>query len=104
MLFKSLVSLRDSSRNPYFNMVELKSGRLKLIKEANYHRRQDAPKVFDMNASFYIWKRKYLLNTKKLISKKTVLYEMSEITAYDIDNVLDLRINKSLINRFKKNL
>lgn len=99
-----LITATKSRKNPYFNMVELKSGRIKLIKEGNYHRRQDAPKVFDMNASFYIWKRKYLLNTKKLISKKTVLYEMSEITAYDIDNVLDLRINKSLINRFKKNL
>ena len=55
-----------------------------------------------MNASFYIWKRKYLLKTKKLISKKTVLYEMSDMTAYDIDNILDLKINKTLINEFKK--
>ena len=48
--------------------------------------------------------KKIFIEHKKLISKKTVLYEMSDITAYDIDNILDLRINKSLINRFKKNL
>ena len=46
--------------------------------------------------------KKIFIEHKKLISKKTVLYEMSDITAYDIDNILDLRINKSLINRFKK--
>ena len=83
-------------------MVELKKGKIKLVKNANIKRRQDAPNVFDMNASFYIWKRKYLLKTKKLISKNTVLYEMPEITAYDIDNILDLKINKFLINQFKK--
>ena len=48
--------------------------------------------------------KKIFIEHKKLISKKTVLYEMSDITAYDIDNILDLRINKSLINRFKKKL
>ena len=28
--------------------------------------------------------------------------EMSDMTAYDIDNILDLKINKTLINEFKK--
>ena len=97
-----LITGTKARKNPYFNMVELKKGKIKLVKNANIKRRQDVPNVFDMNASFYIWKRKYLLKTKKLISKNTVLYEMPEITAYDIDNILDLKINKSLINEFKK--
>ena len=97
-----LITATKSRKNPYFNMVELKNDKIKIIKNSNFKRRQDAPKVFDMNASFYIWKRKYLLKTKKLISKKTVLYEMSDMTAYDIDNILDLKINKTLINEFKK--
>ena len=97
-----LITATKSRKNPYFNMVEFNNNQIQLVKNANYKRRQDTPKVFDMNASFYIWKRKYLLNTKKLISKKTVLYEMSDITAYDIDNILDLKINKSLINELKK--
>ena len=97
-----LITGTTSKKNPYFNMVEFKNDQIQLVKNANYKRRQDTPKVFDMNASFYIWKRKYLLKTKKLISKKTVLYEMSDITAYDIDNILDLKINKSLINELKR--
>ena len=56
-------------------MVELKNGRIKLIKEANYHRRQDAPR-FRYECIILYMERKYLLNTKKLISKKTVLCEM----------------------------
>ena len=97
-----LITATKARKNPYFNMIELKNNQIKLVKNGNFKRTQDAPKVFDMNASFYIWKKNYLLNTKKLISKKTIMYEMSDSTAYDIDNILDLKINKTLINEFKK--
>ena len=97
-----LITATKARKNPYFNMIELKNNQIQLVKNGNFKRRQDVPKVFDMNASFYIWKKNYLLNTKKLISKKTIMYEMSDSTAYDIDNILDLKINKTLINEFKK--
>jgi len=97
-----LITGTKSRKNPYFNMVEIKNNNAQLVKVGNFKRRQDAPKVYDMNASFYIWKRNYLISTKKLISNKTVFYEMSELSAYDIDNILDLKINKILINELKK--
>jgi len=75
-----LITATKSRKNPYFNMIELKNNKIKLVKHGNFKRRQDAPKVFDMNASFYIWKKEYLLKTKKLISNKTVMYEMSDST------------------------
>ena len=49
--------------NPYFNMVEVINGRVQRVKELEIApiRRQDAPEVYDMNASIYIWKRKALM-------------------------------------------
>ena len=55
-------------------------------------RRQDAPKVFDLNASIYIWKRKDLLKSKRLINKRTVFYQMPYIRSIDIDDKFDFKI------------
>jgi|TARA_B100001964_G_scaffold237465_2_gene301054 CMP-N,N'-diacetyllegionaminic acid synthase len=97
-----LITGTKSRKNPYFNMIEEKNGKIQLVKKGNFIRRQDAPKVYDMNASFYIFKRNFLLNLKKLISKKTVFFEMSEISAFDIDNLIDFKINETLIKNDKK--
>ena len=42
-------------------------------------RRQDAPDVYDINASIYIWKRAALLNTNKVVKNKTGFYIMPKI-------------------------
>ena len=39
-------------------------------------RRQDTPKVYDLNASIYIWRRKNILYSNKLINNKTIFFEM----------------------------
>ena len=77
---------------------------LKRIKEhkKNIFRRQDAPQVYDCNASIYIWKRKSLLNFKSFMNKKTVFYEMPENRSIDIDSKLDLQIVEFLLR--KKNV
>ena len=52
-------------------------------------RRQDAPKVYDMNASIYIWKRQALLEKDTLFTDKTSLYIMPSERSVDIDTDLD---------------
>ena len=66
----NLISVNESHKNPYFNMVEKRSGKLKLVKEnkQKYYSRQKAPTVFEVNASIYIWKRKALLANKNIIN------------------------------------
>ena len=58
---ENLFSVCDARRNPYFNMVEIKNKRISIIKKFskthNINRRQSSPRVFDLNASIYIWKR-----------------------------------------------
>ena len=58
----NLFSVNNSKKSPYFNMVENRNSKIRLIKENNnILRRQDTPKTYDLNASIYIWKRKTLV-------------------------------------------
>jgi len=100
-----LVTGSKSKKNPYFNMVDVidkkKMRGLKRIKKLkkNIFRRQDAPQVYDCNASIYIWNRKSLMNFKSFMNKKTVLYEMPESRSIDIDSKLDLQIVEFLLRK-----
>ncbi len=87
-----LISVSPSNRNPYFNMIEKKGKKIFLVKKLskNISRRQDAPKVYDMNASIYIWKRDFLLKTNKIINPKTSIYIMPKERSIDIDDKFDL--------------
>ena len=86
-----LISATSCRKNPYFNMLEKVNGRVQKVKELNtpVTRRQDAPLVYDMNASIYIWKRSTLLNQNTLFTEKTSLYVMPEERSLDIDTELD---------------
>ena len=72
-------------------MVEIINGRIQKVKQIDKNpvRRQDAPEVFDVNASIYIWKRDVLLNCNTLFTDKTSLYVMPEERSVDIDTELD---------------
>ena len=87
----NLISGNPARKNPYFNMVEKLNGKVQLVKKRYPQptRRQDSPKVFEMNASIYIWKRKALLNSDTLFTDNTSLYVMPEKRSIDIDSELD---------------
>ena len=84
-------------------MVEIKNKKVSLIKKLDkknyFNRRQSAPKVFDMNASIYIWKRSRLIRSDKLFSRNTDIYIMPQSRSIDIDSYFDL----NLIKYFFKN-
>ena len=99
-----LFSVVPARKNPYFNMVEVnKKGYASLCKLPNVPilRRQDAPKVYDLNASIYVYDRKFLINknTKTVISDKSIIYEMDEWGAVDIDTEADFQIIEYLLSQ-----
>ena len=59
----NIFSVSDPNHNPYFDMVEKKeNGFFDLVKnEEDYFSRQKSPKVYDMNASIYVFRRKNFL-------------------------------------------
>jgi CMP-N,N'-diacetyllegionaminic acid synthase len=62
-------------------------------------RRQDAPPVYDMNASIYIWKRQALLDNDTLFTDKTSLFIMPEERSVDIDTALDWDFVEFMISK-----
>ncbi len=97
-------SVVSSRRNPYFNMVEKADDEIKRIKESNFVRRQDAPKVYDMNASIYCYKRDSLLNKLKVspLEGKNDIMIMQDTGVLDIDSEEDFELMKVLGEYFFK--
>lgn len=102
----NLFSLTEARRNPYFNMVELSNNKIKICKKniKPFIRRQDAPKVFELNASIYVWRRNWLLKSDKLISNKTGYYYMPPNRSLDIDSDHDFKIVEFLLKTNDKKL
>lgn len=101
---KSVFSVAPSRRNPYFNMLEVNSkGYAVLVKKLKFllRRRQDAPKVYDANASIYVYDRNYLLddNTESSLSNRTLIWIMDEFSAFDIDSEADFQFVEFLVKK-----
>jgi len=96
----NLITVCNAKKNPYFNMVEYNKNTLKLVKPTKkILSRQAAPLVYEMNASIYIWKRKCLISSNNLFTKKTSMYIMPSDRSIDIDNNFDLKIVKYLMKK-----
>ncbi len=98
---ETLVSVTPAARNPYFNMLEDSGNGKVWYSKPNdgFLRRQDAPSVYDMNNSIYIYDINYLKDEKntKAVSKNTVPFIMDPISAIDIDTEIDFKILESLV-------
>ena len=101
----NLISATNSNKSPYFNQIEFKKSKYDIVKRIKNFpkRRQDSPKVFDMNASIYIWKRNKLLSSDNLFTNKTSLYLMPPERSCDIDTQLDFEfVNYMILKNEKK--
>lgn len=94
----NVFSVAEAHRNPYFNMVEMrKDGTAGLVKKGSFVTRQSAPRVFDMNASIYVWWKDVLRKEKSVFLKKSHVYIMPRERSVDIDDYLDFRIAEMLL-------
>ncbi len=94
----NVFSVAEAHRNPYFNMVEIrKDGTAGLVKKGSFVTRQSAPRVFDMNASIYVWWKDVLKKGKSVFLKKSRVYVMPGERSVDIDDYLDFRIAEMLM-------
>ena len=90
-----------SSRNPYFNMLQERKGKLNIFsktglawnfKNKKINRRQDAPKCFDLTTACYVFKPGYIKKTSNLFSGKVGFVLIPRERAIDIDTHLDYKI------------
>lgn len=100
----NLFSVSEAGRSPYFNMVEQKANNYYAqVKrpEGNVFTRQSAPKVYDMNASFYFYKRIFFeAEYKGAITDRSLIYLMPHI-CFDLDHPIDFEILSFLIKNKK---
>jgi CMP-N,N'-diacetyllegionaminic acid synthase len=98
----NLFSVNPANRNPYFNMVELQeNGYFGLVKKGNFLTRQSAPEVYDLNASFYFFKRSFFdQNNLKTISEKSLIHVMKHI-CFDLDHTVDFEFMEFLLENKK---
>lgn len=103
----NVITGMPARRSPYFNMVEInEDGFVELSKKPSQVivRRQDAPKVYELNASIYVWKRQALLENNTLFNADTLLYVMPEERSIDIDSELDFSIVDFLMKKKREHL
>jgi len=87
----NLFSVNNAGRNPYFNMVEQKeTGYYDLVKrDGAILTRQSAPKVYDLNASFYFYRREFFSEGfKTVFTQRSLIYLMPHL-CFDLDHVID---------------
>ena len=96
-----VIGVTDAHRNPYFNMVERKNRSYVISKKSTktFFSRQKLPKVFEMNASIYIFKRNSLIIKNELFTDKTSIFLMPRERSIDIDDDFDWEIAKMIIKK-----
>ncbi|MBU1863749.1 MAG: acylneuraminate cytidylyltransferase family protein [Candidatus Omnitrophica bacterium] len=91
-----VVAVTKSRRNPYFNMVRKnKDGYAQLVLRGTVVRRQDAPKIFDITNTCWIFSRQAILRGWR-IPKRTMVYE-THAPYVDIDTKEDFKMFEQLL-------
>ena len=87
-------AITNSHKNPYFNMLIKKKGKLQIFikKNKKISRRQDAPKSFDLTTVCYVFRPNYIKSNFNLFSGKVGYVYVPKQRAVDIDDKWDYRI------------
>lgn len=97
----NIFSVSKPHRNPYFNVVEKAAdGYYRLVKtpEKPVKSRQTAPKVFDLNASFYFYRRNFFeMGFENAYTPKSLIWQVEHI-CFDLDEPIDYLFMEYLID------
>ena len=89
----AVFTVADSRRNPYFNMVTYVEGEgYKKVIASDFTARQQAPEIFDMNASIYAYAPEFLRNTKSIFDGKCGIVKMYDTAILDLDHESDFEL------------
>ena len=98
-------SVTESRRNPYFNMVKTVGDHVEKVLASNFTARQQAPDIYDLNASIYVIERKFLANNKTgiLWDGKIGISKMMDTGILDIDSEEDFRLMEVIAHHLYEN-
>jgi len=92
-----LITVKDSERNPYFNMVKEKDNKLTLFDTtmSTLNNRQNFPDVYDVTTVAYIINKETIkgLNGSIFSNNLNIIkYKVDKINAIDIDDINDFKM------------
>lgn len=85
-------SVVPARRNPFFNQVMKTEKGFKKVIHSNYTARQQAPKIYDMNASMYAYTPDFLKSGKNVLDGYVECIEMYDTGILDLDHENDFEI------------
>lgn len=91
-------SVTESRRNPYFNMVCRRNGVIKKVIESNFTSRQQAPEVYDVNASLYAYSLEFLKMDANVLDGKSEIIVMKDTAVLDLDKPDDVYYMEIIAN------
>ena len=97
-------SVTEPRRNPYFNMVQRNiEGKIEKVINSQFTSRQQAPTVYDMNASLYAYNPEFLNKNMQLFDAKCEIIEMLDTAVLDLDKPMDFDLLEVLARYFVEN-
>jgi CMP-N-acetylneuraminic acid synthetase len=97
----AVISVCEARKNPYFNLLEMQDGSLRLSKTLPtlVVRRQDQPLVYEQVASIYVLSPDYLRRGSGLLSGRTQPYDIGREKSLDVDDELDFELVEYLFRK-----
>lgn len=95
-----VITVKQADRSPYFNMVSLAedgSAQLVITPDRTIHRRQDAPRVYDMTTVAYAARADFVLDSCSAFEGNVKAVVVPAERALDIDTELDFRFAEFLL-------
>jgi CMP-N,N'-diacetyllegionaminic acid synthase len=97
-----VVSVREAKANPYYTLYEESAyGFLQKSKYGSFARRQDCPKVWEINGALYIMNAQAMKSRHINDFSKIVKYVMNEWDSIDIDSHFDFFLAENLLKYSK---
>ena len=91
-------SVCPARRTPYMNMAKLVDGHAERVIEHHFTARQQTPPVYDLNASIYVFTRRFLTENQTgfLWDGVCGMYQMFDTGIIDIDSEEDYRLMEAI--------
>ncbi len=87
-----IFSVTDSRRNPYFNMVKRNGDVFERVINSTFNSRQEAPEIYDMNASIYAYSPSFLFSGRNIFEGTCGIVRMYDTGVLDLDHENDFEL------------
>lgn len=96
-------SVTNSRRNPFFNMVKKTDNGYERVITSEFNARQEAPEIYDMNASLYAYSPNFLRSGKSIFQGKCDIIKMFDTAVLDLDHENDFELMQVIAAYLFKN-